>query len=208
MSLYDCFTYNNEDLLLDIRLNYLNDKVKKFVIAESRYTHQGRRKKTLFDINNFSKFKHKIIYLLIENFPPSFSNWERENYQRNYLTNAFSHIQDDDHIMISDLDEIPNLENLHNFINSKFVVFEQNNYSYKLNLFSISIGFFTFVKCHPPSLINFILLNFLSLKKISNLNLEYFFALTFLNHCGLTKFFFKQPLVPCHINFGSAKLNL
>ena len=138
MSLYDCFTYNNEDLLLDIRLNHLNDKVKKFVISESKYTHQGREKKTLFNINNFSKFKHKIIYLLIENFPPSFSNWERENYQRNYLTNAFSHIQDDDHIMISDLDEIPNLENLHNFINNKFVVFEQNNYSYKFNLLNIS----------------------------------------------------------------------
>ena len=65
MSLYDCFTYNNEDLLLDIRLNYLKDKVKKFVISESRYTHQGKEKKKFFDINNFLKFKDKIIYLFI-----------------------------------------------------------------------------------------------------------------------------------------------
>ena len=61
MSLYDCFTYNNEDLLLDIRLNHLNDKVKKFVISESKYTHQGREKKTLFNINNFSNLNIRLF---------------------------------------------------------------------------------------------------------------------------------------------------
>ena len=30
MSIYDCFIYNNEELILDLRLNYLSKYVKKF----------------------------------------------------------------------------------------------------------------------------------------------------------------------------------
>ena len=48
MNFYDCFTYNNEELVLDIRLNYLNKFVKKFIIVESRFTHQGKEKKKIF----------------------------------------------------------------------------------------------------------------------------------------------------------------
>ena len=37
---------------------------------------------------------------------------------------------------------------------------------------------------------------------------EYFRSLTFLNHCGLIKYFFLQPFVPVHLKFGIDKLNL
>ena len=43
MNIYDCFMYFDEDLLLDIRLNSLNSFVKKFVITEATYTHNGAR---------------------------------------------------------------------------------------------------------------------------------------------------------------------
>jgi beta-1,4-mannosyl-glycoprotein beta-1,4-N-acetylglucosaminyltransferase len=69
MKIYDCFIYFNEDLLLDLRFNFLNKYVDKFVIVESTYTHSGKKRKLLFDINNFSKFKDKITYLVLDYEP-------------------------------------------------------------------------------------------------------------------------------------------
>ena len=56
MNIYDCFMYFDEDLILDLRLNILNEHVKKFVITESTYLHSGRQKKLNFDYKNFPKF--------------------------------------------------------------------------------------------------------------------------------------------------------
>ena len=69
MKIIDCTTYYSEDLMLDVRFNILNDYVSKFVIAESKFSHSGKEKPLNFDINNFSKFKDKIKYLVIENEP-------------------------------------------------------------------------------------------------------------------------------------------
>ena len=60
MKIFDCFMYYDEDLILDLRLNLLNNYVDEFLIVESLYTHSGERRKLLFDINNYSKFK-KIL---------------------------------------------------------------------------------------------------------------------------------------------------
>jgi len=62
--------YFDEDLLLDLRLNTLNNHVSKFVITEATYTHNGDKKKLKFDINNFKKFKDKITYLIVDQPPP------------------------------------------------------------------------------------------------------------------------------------------
>ena len=50
MNIYDCFMYFDEDLLLDLRLNSLNKYIKKFIITEATYTHNGSQKKLNFDI--------------------------------------------------------------------------------------------------------------------------------------------------------------
>ena len=135
MNFYDCFTYNNEELILDIRLNYLSRFVKKFIIVESRFTHQGKEKNKFFDIKNFKKFENKIQYYLIDKFPDNLSNWGRENFQRNFHANAIQNLHDDDYIMISDLDEIPNPEKIKNFTsNHKYGCFVQKNFLYKMNL--------------------------------------------------------------------------
>ena len=62
MDIYDCFMYFDEDLLLDIRLNTLNKHVKKFIIAEATYTHNGKKKNlNLISINSVnSKIKSYI----------------------------------------------------------------------------------------------------------------------------------------------------
>ena len=62
MKIYDCFQFFDETMLLDLRLNILNEHVHKFVIVENLFMHNGKRKEQVFDINNFSKFKDKIIY--------------------------------------------------------------------------------------------------------------------------------------------------
>ena len=134
MRIFDCFLYNNEDLILDIRLNSLDKHIYKFVIVESKFDHQGNEKKINFKIENFQKFKDKIIYLIIEKFPNNLSNWGRENYQRDYILNGLVNAEDDDYVMISDIDEIPNISNLNFIKNYKFSVFEQKMFYYKINL--------------------------------------------------------------------------
>ena len=69
MKIIDCTTYYSEDLMLDVRLNILNEHVDKFIITESKFSHSGEKKPLNFDINNFPKFKDKIQYLVIENEP-------------------------------------------------------------------------------------------------------------------------------------------
>ena len=69
MKIYDCFMFFDEEMLLDLRLNIMDEYVDKFVITEATYMHSGKSKKLIFDINKFSKFKDKIIYIVV-NKPP------------------------------------------------------------------------------------------------------------------------------------------
>ena len=69
MKIFDCTLFYDEDMILELRLNILNKYVDKFVIAESKFTHSGERKKLNFNINKFPDFKKKIIYLPIEDEP-------------------------------------------------------------------------------------------------------------------------------------------
>ena len=133
--IYDCFMFNNENDLLNIRLNILNKYVDYFVIIESAETHSGLKKKLFFDVEKFPEFKNKIIYGIIEKFPHNLSAWEKENYQRNFISKFLKEAEDDDYILISDLDEIPNLNNV-NFKNfrEKIIVFQQRLFFYKLNI--------------------------------------------------------------------------
>tara|TARA_B100000900_G_scaffold351657_1_gene318888 strand:- start:190 stop:1002 length:813 start_codon:yes stop_codon:yes gene_type:complete len=127
--------------------------VDYFVIVESTYNHKGDKRKLLFNINKFEKFKNKIIYLIydenphniekiLENDNPSeisrkyiLNAAKRENGQRDYIFNALEQADNDDLILISDVDEIPNLENLEiHKIYEKIILFEQEMFYYKFNL--------------------------------------------------------------------------
>ena len=153
MNIYDCFMYYDEDLLLDIRLNVLDKYVKKFVITEATYTHNGSKKKLNFNIQNFIKFKDKIEYIIVDQQPPNIkkinkndapeiseeklilSGMARDYYQRECLKKGLKNLDKDDLIIISDLDEIPNLENLKiNEVKNNIVIFHQKMFYYKLNL--------------------------------------------------------------------------
>ena len=153
MKIFDCFMYFDEDVVLDVRLNFLNSYVDKFVIVESIFNHKGEKRKPQFDISKYSKFKDKIIYILKDDIPEGIEKIEksddhkevyrksilnagkRENLQRNNILDGLKDINQNDWVIISDLDEIPNLEkvNLKN-INDRIVLFQQDMMYYKFNL--------------------------------------------------------------------------
>jgi beta-1,4-mannosyl-glycoprotein beta-1,4-N-acetylglucosaminyltransferase len=195
MNIYDCFMYFDEDLLLDLRLNVLNKYVKKFVITEALYTHNGTKKKLRFDINNFRKFKDKIHYIIVDDQPPNIldakendtvsqkgeklilNGYARDNYQRNRLADGLKEALDDDLVMISDLDEIPNLKNL-NFekINNKIILFNQKMFYYKLNLLYKDFNWFGTRASKKKNLISPQWLRNIKSKKYSRFRLDLFFS--------------------------------
>ncbi|MGL3827409.1 glycosyl transferase family 17 [Candidatus Pelagibacter communis] len=136
MNILDCVTYFDEDIVLDLRLNILNKHVTKFIITEGAFDHRGNKRELNFDINKFSEFKDKIIYLPVTKFPNLENPWSMLEYQRNYSLNEIKKYDDDTIIIISDVDEIPNPNKIHLFIDDKYSegVFEQNFFYYKLNL--------------------------------------------------------------------------
>ena len=153
MKIFDCFMYFDEDTVLELRLNVLDKFIDYFVIVESTFTHKGDKRKLKFDIKKFSKFKHKIIYLVYDIEPKNiekilesddetkksikyiYNAAYRENGQRNFISNGLKDAQPNDLILISDVDEIPNLENFdyQNF-NEKIIIFKQDMFYYKFNL--------------------------------------------------------------------------
>ena len=153
MKIFDCFMYFDEDVVLDVRLNTLNEYVNYFVIVESIFTHKGEKRNLKFDIKKFSRFKDKIIYLIYDKEPDEIESINefdtedeksekyinnaiyRENGQRDHITEGLKKANEDDLILISDLDEIPNLKVI-NFdnISEKFIFFNQDMFYYKFNL--------------------------------------------------------------------------
>lgn len=147
MKIYDCTSFYNEHMMYEIRLNVLGNKVDKFIVTESTYSHSGEKKKLNFDINNYPKFKDKIIYVVIDKEPegivPENNNpaLQRSNSLKRVALSydeslkALKDAEDNDFIMLSDNDEIPNL-NSPQFKNNKndIVLFNQLFFYYKFNL--------------------------------------------------------------------------
>jgi len=141
MAIYDCFQYFNEDHIVDLRLNILDKYVDYFVISESTKTHQGNNKNLNFNINNFQKYKKKIKYLIADfdqdkNFIQHKGGESIiEQHQRNYINKGLEEANENDLIVLSDSDEIPDLTKLNQIkTKSKFIAFSQMMFMYKLNL--------------------------------------------------------------------------
>lgn len=134
MRIFDCFTYCGEDTLLDIRLKTLDKYVDYFVIVEGTKFHSGKKKEKKFKIKKFLSYKNKIRYFLVENFPKhNGNNWIYEKYQRNCIKRGLYDASPEDVILVSDLDEIPNL-NSKDYKLYDSCIFLQNFYYYKFNL--------------------------------------------------------------------------
>ena len=164
--------FYDEKTLLDIRLNILNEHVDYFVIVESRYFHNGVKRQLKFNIDDYTKFRDKIIYIThdeqsdkLKTLGPHDSENEksyklifnahiRENDQRNKIIEGLTGASSRDLILISDVDEIPNLENLNlKDIKNEILIFEQNIFYYKLNRYLPNFKWFGTKACVKKNLI-------------------------------------------------------
>ena len=169
MKIFDCTTFYSEDLMMDIRFNVLNEKVDKFIVVESKYSHSGKEKNLNFDINNYKKFKDKIVYLVIDKEPDDIikdekkitSHFKRLNSIKrielsyNFMENGIKEAEDQDLIILSDNDEIPNL-NSSVFKNSKknLIIFKQLFFYYKFNLLYDAMFWYGSKACKKKNLLS------------------------------------------------------
>ena len=197
MKIYDCFMYFDEEVVLDVRLNTLNEFVDYFVIVESNFTHKGDPRKLKFNHKKFEKFKDKIIYIIDEETYPQteeiktedsegeksrkaiFNAGYRENGQRNLITKGLEKANDEDLILISDVDEIPQLAGI-NFknINEKIILFKQDMFYYKFNLWLPNLIWTGTKACKKKNLVNPQWLRNIKDRKYSFFRIDTFFSKT------------------------------
>ena len=173
MKIYDCFMFYDEKMILHLRLNCLNKQIDKFIIVESSFTHSGEKRELLFNINDYPNFKDKIIYIVLEEQPKDLfelsksdtfdqenskyilNALKRENLQRNTIEKGLLSASPDDIVIISDVDEIPDLDKVDfNNKNNDIILFKQKFYYYKFNLKLISFDWYGSKACKRKNLIS------------------------------------------------------
>ena len=197
MKIYDCFMYFDEEMILDLRLNILDKYVDYFVIVESIFNHKGDKRNLQFNPKKFEKFKEKIIYLTYDENPMMiekvyendsegeksrkfiFNAAYRENGQRNFISNGLKKAKDEDIILISDVDEIPNLEKLDlNNTKKKIILFKQDMFYYKFNLKLPNLIWAGTKACKKKNLLSPQWLRNIKDKKFSFFRIDTFFSKT------------------------------
>ena len=162
MKIIDTTTFFEEEMMMDIRFNILDKYVDYFIVCEALFTHRGDRKNINFNINKYPQFKHKIIHLVLEKEPENLiknikdkkdfniriNSIKRIAAQRNFIESALKNFSQDDYVIYSDNDEIPNLELFNPMkINKKILIFKQEMYYYKFNLKNKGVEWFGSKAC-------------------------------------------------------------
>ena len=192
MKIFDCTTFYSEHMMMDVRFNILDKYVHKFVVVESLFSHSGEKKKLNFDINNYPKFKDKITYLVIEKEPDHIINDSglienqstkrinsitRINQSYDFMQKGIKHAEPNDLILLSDNDEIPNLESKQ-FKNSNkdLFIFKQLFFYYKFNLQYDLMSWFGSKACKKKKLHSFSWLRNIKNKKYPIWRVDTFFS--------------------------------
>lgn len=140
----DCIPFFNELDILKLRLHILDPLVDRFVIEEATHTFSGLPKDLCFEKNRemFEEFLPKITYLVVDNSPKEISTHERDKFQKNALAKALTDASDEDVLILSDVDEIPNpavlQELVKRFDPDKIYHLAQRNFYCYLNMEEVS----------------------------------------------------------------------
>jgi len=191
MKIIDCTSFYSEHMMYEVRLNILKDKVDKFVVTESTYSHSGKKKKLNFDIKNYPKFKDRIIYTVIDKEPDGIipekndplaqrlNSLKRVSLSYDACFDAINNCSDDDFIMLSDNDEIPNL-NSEQFKKSKkkIILFKQLFFYYKFNLLYDRMSWIGTKGCKKKDLLSISWLRDIKWKKYPFWRLDTLFSKT------------------------------
>ena len=141
--IYDCFQFFNELDMLKIRLNVMSPIVDKFVISEATETFSGLKKPLYYEENKemFAEFADKIIHVVVDDTPEGYTH-DRDTFQKNAVTRGLKDCTDEDIVIFSDLDEIPNPEKikeiLKDFQEDKIYHFAQRLFYCYLNMEEVS----------------------------------------------------------------------
>lgn len=149
---YDVFTYNGEEDILEIRLNILYEHIDYFIIVEAPTTFSGKKKPLYFEMRKerFKQFMSKIIYFVIDDYPNDQAllaladksplvphggpeHWRREFYQKESIKKALAKLDDEDICFIGDVDEIWNPDILLDLNRKSIYKLQQELYVYYLN---------------------------------------------------------------------------
>jgi len=175
VKIFDCTTFFNEKMMMDLRFNILNEHVSKFIVVESIYSHSGKKKSLNFNIDDYPKFKDRIKYIVIDKEPENLIKDKKTlNLPQNKRQNSLKRIEqsynhmflgledadDEDLIMISDNDEIPNLQSseFNQKTNNDFFIFEQLFFYYKFNLLYDRMKWYGTKACKKKKLKSFSIL--------------------------------------------------
>jgi beta-1,4-mannosyl-glycoprotein beta-1,4-N-acetylglucosaminyltransferase len=111
--LVDTFMFYNEYDILELRLEVLDRYVDRFVLVESEVNHVGGPKELFFEKNKerYTKWLPKITHIIVtaDESPKDENPWSREKYQRERILRGVQDVPDGSIIMVSDVDEIPDL---------------------------------------------------------------------------------------------------
>tara|TARA_B110000967_G_C18847869_1_gene542970 strand:- start:44 stop:940 length:897 start_codon:yes stop_codon:yes gene_type:complete len=182
MKIFDCTTYFDEPLLFELRLNILDKFVDEFFVCEATYTHSGQPKKINFDKNNYSNFKNRITHIIVDQEPNNLleisdadkinnslfrlNAAKRIKKQRDAIASCFDKSNDNDWVIYSDSDEIPDLSKIDlKNINKKIILFKQKVFHYKFNLVLGSHDWFGSKACKFKNLSSFTDLREIKTKK-------------------------------------------
>ena len=134
--IYDCFTFKNELLLLELRLYELSKYVDRFILVEGTRSFTNRPKPLFFleHKKKFEPFLDKITHIIVDDFPSyTGDTWQYQMYQRNAIVRGLAEAQPEDLIMVSDVDEVPRPSSIAAFLEPISIV-ENRHYFYKFNL--------------------------------------------------------------------------
>ena len=192
MKIFDCTTFFKEKMIMDIRFNILNEYVSKFIVIESCFSHSGQKKNLNFDINDYPKFKEKIEYIVIDKEPDDLfkdeeslkssyckrlNSIKRIEQSYEYMSHGLGSADDNDLILLSDNDEIPNLSLISSKeISADYILFKQLFFYYKFNLLYDRIYWFGTKACKKKRLKSFSNLRNLKNKKYPFWRLDTYFS--------------------------------
>jgi beta-1,4-mannosyl-glycoprotein beta-1,4-N-acetylglucosaminyltransferase len=159
MKIVDAFIFYNEIELLKARLYELHSVVDYFVIVEGVCTFTGIDKPLYYAENKelFAEYNDKIIHVIVDDFPKTGNPWDNEYHQRRCINQGLEKIgfENEDIIMITDVDEIPNYEFVANLKNGKITIGPTDIYSIEMKLFYYSINWTTERKWHYSKLVSY-----------------------------------------------------
>jgi len=190
MKIFDCTTYFEEELMMDLRFNILDPFVDKFVVCEATFSHSGKKKEINFDKKDFPKFQDKIVHIIIDKDPVEKTlnqnnnskllrqnSIQRIETQRNYISKALEDADKNDYIIYSDNDEIPDLSKIDFKSNkARVIIFKQKLFYYKFNLAYPKVNWFGSKSCKVKDLKNISWLRNIKNKKYNFFRLDTLFS--------------------------------